>query len=247
MDYSDKVVLVTGASRGIGRAVATAFGKAGAKVAGTATSEAGAEKITQRFKEQGITGRGYVVDVCDDEATTKVLSQIADDLGPIDILVNNAGITKDNILLRMRPEQWSAVIETNLNAVFRVTKTCMRQMLKRRWGRIINISSVVGTMGNAGQANYCASKAGVIGFSKALAQEMAVYGITCNNVSPGFIDTDMTRELTEQQREMILQFVPMKRMGEADDIANAVLFLASNQAGYITGQTLHVNGGMCMV
>lgn len=247
MSFTGKVALVTGASRGIGRAIAMALGSAGAKVIGTATTQEGAEKITAAFQTEGITGAGYALDVSKSEAVQEVLTRCQSEQGPISILVNNAGIHRDNLLLRMREEQWDEVINTNLSAIYRVSKICLKSMVKQRNGRIINITSVVGVMGNPGQANYCAAKAGVIGFTKSLALEVAAHGITVNAVAPGFIETDMTNQLSDEQREWISNKIPMKRSGTADDIANMVTFLASDQAAYITGQTLHINGGMCMV
>ena len=237
MSFNNKVVFITGASRGIGHAIATAFDEQGAIVIGTATTEAGAKNIP---------GHGVVLNVCDAAAVEAAVESIQIQYGAPAILVNNAGVTEDNLMLRMRQEQWDRVIDTNLNAIYRTTKTCLRNMMKARWGRIINITSVVGVTGNPGQANYCAAKAGMIGFTKALAAEMAGVGITANAVAPGFIQTDMTDQLDEKQREAILSQIPAKKMGEAKDIANAVLFLASDAAKYITGQTLHVNGGMFM-
>ncbi len=242
-----KIALVTGASRGIGRAIALELGRQGAVVAGTATTREGAEKISAALNAEHIQGGGYALDVRDSEAVQNVVAKVQTDHGPIAILVNNAGIHRDNLLLRMKDEQWDEVINTNLSAVFRMSKFCLKSMVKQRAGRIINITSVVGVMGNPGQANYCAAKAGVIGFTKALALEMAAYGITVNAVAPGFIETDMTSQLTPEQREWISGKIPMKRSGTVEDIANIVVFLASDQAAYITGQTLHVNGGMCMV
>lgn len=247
MSLSGKVALVSGASRGIGRAIALHLGRAGAVVLGTATTAEGAEKISQALKEAGVQGGGYALDVNDAQAVLAVVAQAQDDHGPVAILVNNAGIHRDNLLLRMKEDQWDEVIDTNLSAIFRLSKICLKSMVKQRSGRIINITSVVGVMGNPGQVNYCAAKAGAIGFTKALALEMAAYGITVNAVAPGFIETDMTNQLTPEQRELIAAKIPMKRSGTVDDIANAVLFLASDQSAYMTGQTLHVNGGMCMV
>ena len=235
MSFKNKVVLITGASRGIGYAIAKAFHDQGAIVIGTATTEAGAKNIP---------GHGVVLNVCDAAAVEKTFEEIQAKFGAPLILVNNAGVTEDNLLLRMKPEQWDRVIDTNLNAIYRTTKMCLRSMMKARWGRIINITSVVGVTGNPGQANYCAAKAGMIGFTKAVAVEMASVGITANAVAPGFIQTDMTNKLDEKQREAILAQIPAKKMGDSMDIANTVLFLASDSAGYITGQTLHVNGGM---
>lgn len=247
MSFKGKVALVTGASRGIGRAIAVALGRQGAIVIGTATSAEGAEKITAALRAADIQGAGYALDVCNSETVQTVVSQAQADYGPVAILVNNAGIHRDNLLLRMKEEQWDEVINTNLSAVFRMSKICLKSMVKQRSGRIINITSVVGVMGNPGQVNYCAAKAGTIGFTKSLALEMAAYGITVNAVAPGFIDTDMTNQLTAEQREWIAGKIPMKRSGTVEDIANTVVFLASDQAAYITGQTLHVNGGMLMV
>jgi 3-oxoacyl-[acyl-carrier protein] reductase len=235
MSFKNKIVFVTGASRGIGHAIATAFHEQGAIVIGTATSEANAKNIP---------GHGIVLDVCDAAAVEKAFESVQAQFGTPDILINNAGVTEDNLMLRMKPEQWSRVIDTNLNAVYRTTKACLRHMMKARWGRIINITSVVGVTGNPGQANYCAAKAGLIGFTKAVAIEMASVGITVNAVAPGFIQTDMTEKLDEKQREAVLSQIPAKKMGSVADIAYTVLFLAADSAAYITGQTLHVNGGM---
>lgn len=242
-----KVALVTGASRGIGRAIAEKLGACGYRIAGTATSPAGADSITAYLNDFGITGKGYTLDVCDDDSVATLFAAVSADFAAPAILVNNAAVTDDNLFLRMKSEQWDRVIDTNLNSVFRMTKACLRTMLKQRFGRVVTITSVVGVAGNPGQANYCAAKAGVIGFSKSLGQEMAAKNITFNTVAPGFIKTDMTDALTEQQQEAILGQIPMKRMGAPDDIAAAVAFLVSDEAGYITGQTLHVNGGMYMV
>jgi 3-oxoacyl-[acyl-carrier protein] reductase len=237
MSFEKKVVFITGASRGIGYAIAKMFHDQGAMVIGTATSESGAKNIS---------GIGMVLDVCDAGAVEKTFESVQAQYGAPAILINNAGVTEDNLMLRMRSEQWDRVMDTNLNAIYRTTKACLRHMMKARWGRIINITSVVGVTGNPGQANYCAAKAGMIGFTKAVAAEMAGVGITVNAVAPGFIQTDMTDKLDEKQREVILSQIPAKQMGVANDIANAVLFLASDNASYITGQTLHVNGGMFM-
>ena len=247
MSEQQKVALVTGASRGIGKAIAQTLGQSGYIVAGTATGEAGAERISHYLQETGVQGKGYVLNVCDDESVAATYTAVTADYAAPSILINNAAITQDNLFLRMKPEQWQSVIDTNLNSVFRMTKACLRAMLKQKWGRVITITSVVGVSGNPGQANYCAAKAAVIGFSKSLGQEMAAKNITFNTVAPGFIQTDMTDALTEQQQDMILGQIPMKRMGAPEDIANTVAFLASDQAAYITGQTLHVNGGMYMV
>jgi len=247
MSLLGKVALVTGASRGIGRAIAIALGREGATVIGTATTTEGAGSITAAFKKADIGGAGYVLDVRNAEAVQALVTQAQEDLGPVTILVNNAGIHRDNLLLRMKQEQWDDVIDTNLSSIFRLSKLCLKSMVKQRSGRIINITSVVGVMGNPGQVNYCAAKAGAIGFTKALALEMAAYGITVNAVAPGFIETDMTSQLSAEQREWISAKIPMKRSGTVEDIANAVVFLASDRSAYITGQTMHVNGGMFMV
>lgn len=241
-----QVALVTGASRGIGRAIALELAKNGAIVAGTATTTEGAEKITEFFKEQNLQGQGFVVNVTEQDAVEAMLQAIKAQYGAPVILVNNAGITRDNLMLRMKDEEWNAVVATNLTAVFHLTKRCLKDMLKARYGRIISISSVVGATGNPGQANYAAAKAGLIGFSKSLAQEIASRDITVNIISPGFIETDMTHALSEEQKMALLSKIPCNRLGQVADIANATLFLASPQAGYITGQTLHVNGGMYM-
>jgi 3-oxoacyl-[acyl-carrier protein] reductase len=237
---------VTGASRGIGQAVALDLGKNGATVIGTATSEGGAEKITAYLKEAGIKGAGFALDVNDKEQVASVLEAIQKQFGEIAILVNNAGITRDNLLMRMKEDEWDAIMETNLKSVFRMSQAVLRAMMKARYGRIISIASVVGTMGNAGQTNYAAAKAGIIGFSKSLAREVGSRNITVNCVAPGFIDTDMTRALSEDQRNGLLAHIPLGRLGQVEDIAAAVTFLASPQAGYVTGTTLHVNGGMYM-
>ncbi|MDP4987137.1 MAG: 3-oxoacyl-ACP reductase FabG [Porticoccaceae bacterium] len=246
MSLNEKVALVTGATRGIGAAIAQALGEAGATVIGTATTEAGAEKISQRFKELNIAGKGMVLDVASIESINTVIDSATCEFGAPTILVNNAGITKDNILMRMKEEEWLDVIETNLTAVFRLAKACVRPMTKARWGRIINISSVVGAMGNAGQSNYSASKAGVGGFARALAKELGSRNITVNTVAPGFIDTDMTKDLPEANKESMLTQIPLGRLGAPEEIASVVSFLASDAAGYITGETIHVNGGMYM-
>lgn len=242
----EKIALVTGASRGIGQGIALALGHENATVIGTATTQEGADRITQSFKDAGIKGAGMMLNVTSKESIEQVMTEIKSHYGAINILVNNAAITQDNIFLRMKDDEWFQVMETNLNSIFRLSKACMRDMLKARWGRIINIGSVVGSTGNPGQANYAAAKAGVIGFSKALALEVGSRDITVNTVSPGFIETDMTKALTDEQREIIFQRIPMQKMGSIEDIASAVVFLASQKAGYITGQTLHVNGGMYM-
>ena len=246
MNLEGKVVLVTGASRGIGRAIAESMGKAGATVIGTATTDKGADAISAYFSASNISGKGMTLNVTDTTSIDEVLKTINSDFGAITVLINNAGITRDNLMLRMKEEEWNDIISTNLTSVYRLSKACLRGMMKARFGRIISISSVVGSTGNAGQANYAAAKAGVIGFSKSLAQEVGSRGITVNVVSPGFIDTDMTKELSEDQRKNLLNNIPLKQLGQPEDIANAVLFLASDMGSYISGETLHVNGGMYM-
>ena len=240
------VALVTGASRGIGCAVALELGRLGAKVAGTATSEAGAQTVVQALSGGSIRGGGYVMDVNDATGTEAIVRRVESELGPIGILVNNAGITRDNLLIRMRDEDWDAVIDTDLKSAYRLSKLVLRSMMKARAGRIINVSSVVGAMGNPGQTNYCAAKAGLFGFTKALAREVGSRGITVNCVAPGFIDTDMTRSLSEEQRTSMLGHIPLARLGSAAEVAACVAFLASPGAAYVTGATLHVNGGMHM-
>ncbi len=246
MSIVDKIALVTGASRGIGAAIADALGRAGAIVIGTATTPEGAERISARFAGLGIKGRGMALNVTDAAAVVRVVQQIEDEFGPPLILVNNAGITRDNLLLRMKEDEWNDVIETNLGAVYRLCKACARGMTKARWGRIINISSVVGAMGNAGQANYAATKAGVAGFGRALAKELGSRNITVNTVAPGFIDTDMTRELPAANRDAMLASIPLGRLGQPEEIAAVVVFLAEDGGAYITGETIQVNGGMYM-
>lgn len=244
MSFSGKVVLITGASRGIGRATAELFAARGATVIGTATSEKGAEAISAYLGEQGT---GLVLNVTDAASLEQLLTTIKARFGDIDILVNNAGITRDNLMMRMKDDEWQDIIDTNLTSVFRLSKAVLRAMMKKRHGRIVSIGSVVGTMGNAGQANYAAAKAGLIGFSKSLGREVASRGITVNVVSPGFIETDMTHALNDEQKAGILSQVPAQRLGDPKEIASAVAFLASEEAAYITGETLHVNGGMYMV
>lgn len=247
LDLNGKLALVTGASRGIGKAIALQLGKQGATVAGTATSEAGAEAISQAFAEAGIKGKGFVVNVADSASIDAVLAAIEKEFAKApDVLVNNAGITRDNLLMRMKDDEWDAIIQTNLASVYRLSKALLRGMMKARWGRIITIGSVVGTMGNGGQTNYAAAKAGVIGFSKSLAREVGSRNITVNVVAPGFIETDMTHALTDDQKAKLGEQIPLARLGQAQDIANAVGFLASDAGAYITGETLHVNGGMNM-
>ncbi|MCU7963279.1 3-oxoacyl-ACP reductase FabG [Shewanella sp. SW32] len=244
LNLTGKVALVTGASRGIGRAIAETLVEAGAVVIGTATSEKGAAAIQEYLGDKGF---GLVLNVTDSESVTHLFASIKEKADDVDILVNNAGITRDNLLMRMKDDEWQDIIDTNLTSLFRLSKPVMRTMMKKRFGRIINIGSVVGTMGNAGQVNYSAAKAGLIGFTKSLAREVASRQITVNAIAPGFIQTDMTDELTEEQQKAIMSQVPMERLGQAQEIANAVLFLASDSAAYITGETLHVNGGMYMV
>ena len=239
-----EIALVTGASRGIGAAIADTLAAQGATVIGTATTEGGAAKIAERLAPHGGTGR--VLDVVDGAAVEALVEAIAKEFGPVSILVNNAGITRDNLLMRMKDEEWNSILDTNLSSVYRTSKAVMRGMMKARKGRIINIASVIGATGNAGQTNYAAAKAGIIAFSKSLAKEIGSRGITVNVVAPGFIDTDMTRELPESAREGLVGQIALGRLGEASDIANAVAFLAGPTAGYITGETLHVNGGMYM-
>lgn len=243
MDFTGKVVLVTGATRGIGKAIAEGFLKLGAKVCGTATSEAGALKISEYLGENG---KGFVLNVASQESIDACLAQVKEAFGDVDVLVNNAGITRDNLLMRMKDEEWDDIIATNLTSVYRLSKAVLRPMMKKRTGRIVSITSVVGLMGNPGQCNYAAAKAGLIGFTKSLAKEVASRGITVNAVAPGFIATDMTGALTDEQKEAIMREVPVGKLGTPEDIANAVLFLASDGAGYITGETISVNGGMYM-
>ncbi len=241
---SGEVALVTGASRGIGKAIAEALAAAGASVIGSATSQGGADGISSALKGKG--GRGIVLNIADDESVQAAIKDIQDQEGSPTILVNNAGITKANLLMRMKEDEWNDVIATNLTGLYRVSKACLRGMMKAKKGRIINIASVIAVMGNAGQSNYAASKAGMIGFSKSLAREIGSRNITVNVVAPGFIDTDMTKVLAEEQRASMLAQVPLGRLGGGSDIANAVLFLASAAGAYVTGETLHVNGGMVM-
>lgn len=245
-NLAGKVALVTGASRGIGRAIALELGRLGAIVIGTATSEAGATNISEGLKTAGIAGEGKLLNVTDATSVEAVVKAITEQYGAPLILVNNAGITKDNLMMRMKDEEWDAVIDTNLKSVYRTSKACLRGMTKARWGRIINVSSIVATMGNMGQANYAASKAGVEGFTRSLAREVGSRNVTVNAVAPGFIATDMTEVLPEAQKEVLVKQVPLGRLGQPEEIAAVVGFLASEPAAYITGETLHVNGGMNM-
>lgn len=242
----NKVVLVTGASRGIGKSIAQELGKCGTVVIGTATSENGACNITKYLQEAGVAGKGLVLDVSSEESIEQCLAQTIEQFGNIGILVNNAGITRDTLLMRMKLEQWEEVYKTNLRSVFLLSKACLRAMMKNKYGRIINISSIIGTTGNPGQTNYASAKAGMYGFTKSLAREVGNRGITVNCVSPGFIRTNMTDQLSEEQKKQVLAAIPMARFGEAKEIAKMVRFLASDDASYVTGQTVHVNGGMHM-
>jgi 3-oxoacyl-[acyl-carrier protein] reductase len=246
MTEESKLALITGASRGIGAAIAESLGASNYRIIGTATTEAGASDISARFAANGIDGCGMCLDVTDSDSLAAVIARINAEYGAVKVLINNAGITRDNIIMRMKEDDWMDVIDTNLNAVFRLTKACVRGMTKQRWGRIITISSVVGSMGNAGQCNYSATKAGVAGFSRALAKELGSRNITVNTVAPGFIDTDMTRELSDDNREAMLAQIPLARLGSVNEIADVVKFLVSDAAAYITGETLHVNGGIYM-
>jgi len=246
MSIEGKVALVTGASRGIGKAIAMALANSGAVVIGTATTEKGAAAITGYLGAAGAKGKGVALNVCDAEAITSVVKAISSEFGAPLILINNAGITRDNLMLRMKADEWDDIIDTNLSAVYRMTKACLRGMTKARWGRVVNIGSVVGAMGNMGQANYCAAKAGVEGFSRSLAKELGSRNITVNTVSPGFIETDMTKELPEAQKEAMLTQIPLSRLGQPEEIAATVKFLTTNNAAYITGATIPVNGGMYM-
>ena len=242
-----KLVLVTGASRGIGKAIALTLGRDGATVIGTATTESGADSISKVFADKKISGKGIKLNVTDNEQIASLVKTVNEDFGSIDILINNAGITRDNILLRMKEDEWEDIIDTNLSSIYKMSKSVLRGMIKNRSGRIISITSVVGAMGNAGQSNYAAAKAGMIGFTKSLAREVGVRGITVNAIAPGFIETDMTDNLPNDQKEALASQIPMGRLGTADEVANAVLFLAGDGGSYITGQTLHVNGGMYTV
>lgn len=241
-----QIVLVTGASRGIGKAIADKLGGAGATVVGTATSDKGAQAITQRFADAGIKGIGMTFNVNDEGASETLMASITEQFGPVSVLVNNAGITRDNLIMRMKEDDWDAVIDTNLSSIFRLCKLAIKPMVKARGGRIINIASVVGQTGNAGQSNYAAAKAGMIGFGKSLARELGARGITVNTIAPGFIESDMTDALSDDQKKSITGGIALGRLGKPDDIAEACLFLASERAAYITGHTLSVNGGMYM-
>jgi 3-oxoacyl-[acyl-carrier protein] reductase len=243
----DKITLITGASRGIGAAIALELGKQGALVYGTSTTENGASDITKTFKAENIKGEGLTLNVNDNNSIKSVIDTIQNQTGVIEILINNAGITKDTLLMRMQEKDWDDVIETNLKSVYKLSQVAIKGMMKKRYGRIINISSIVGHRGNAGQTNYAATKAGISGFTKSLAQEVGKRGITVNCVAPGFIDTDMTKALNEDQRESLLAHIPLSRLGHPTDIAHTVGFLASDNASYITGETIHVNGGMLMI
>jgi 3-oxoacyl-[acyl-carrier protein] reductase len=246
MSFDEKIVLVTGATRGIGRAIALRLGSEGATIVGTATSEAGAKSITEYLREANIAGSGMVLNVTDPDSIEAVVTETESTYGAPSILVNNAGITRDNLLIRMKDDDWDDIISTNLTPIYKLSKRCLRAMTKARSGRIITITSVVGVMGNAGQTNYAAAKAGVIGFSKSLAREVGARGITVNAVAPGFIDTDMTSSLADEHKTVLLSQVPIKRLGTPEEIAGAVSYLASDDAAYITGETIHVNGGMYM-
>ncbi|QSP93489.1 3-oxoacyl-ACP reductase FabG [Marinobacter salinisoli] len=246
MTLEGKTALVTGGTRGIGKAIVHALASQGAEVIGTATSEEGAQNISKALRDAGLKGYGIVMDVADPASIDAGLKEVAERSGAPVILVNNAGITRDNLLMRLKDDDWTSVLDTNLSSVYRTSKAVLRGMAKARWGRIINISSVVAGMGNPGQGNYCAAKAGVEGFTRSLAKEMSNRGITANCVAPGFIDTDMTKKLDDKQREAMLEIIPAGRLGEPDEVAAVVAFLASNAAGYVSGETIHVNGGMYM-
>ncbi len=243
---NEKIAIVTGASRGIGQAIAYELGKMGAVVIGTATSESGADAISSFFGQHDIKGAGMKLDVSSQESVDEVVKAVADQYGTPTILINNAGITRDNLLMRMKEDEWQSIMDTNLTSVFRMSKAVLRGMMKAKFGRIINIASVVGATGNPGQTNYSAAKAGMVGFTKSMAREVGSRGITVNAVAPGFIDTDMTRELPEEQRNALLASIPLGRLGKPAEIAAAVVFLATDAGGYITGETIHVNGGMHM-
>jgi len=247
MSLEGKIALVTGASRGIGQAIALTLGNAGATVIGTATSDKGADAISNTLKENNIAGQGLTLNVTNNAQITEVMAAIADNYGAVDILINNAGITRDNLLMRMKEDEWDEIMNTNLASVYKMSKAVLRGMMKKKAGRIISITSVVGAMGNAGQTNYSAAKAGIMGFTKSLAREVGNRGITVNAVAPGFIQTDMTDALPDEQKAALASQIPMGRLGSADEIANTVLFLAGEGGSYVTAQTLHVNGGMYTV
>ena len=239
-----KIVLVTGASRGIGQAIALTLGGAGATVIGTATSDVGADKISKIFSNNNINGKGMTLNVTDNNQISELINNVSEDYGLVDVLINNAGITRDNILMRMKEDEWSEIMDTNLASVYRMSKAVLRGMMKKKAGRIISITSVVGAMGNSGQTNYAAAKAGIMGFTKSLAKEVGSRGITVNSVAPGFIQTDMTEALPDEQKVVLASQIPMGRLGSVDEVAQVVLFLASEGGAYITAQTIHVNGGM---
>jgi len=246
LDLQGQIALVTGASRGIGRSIALSMGRQGASIVGTSTSELGARGVTAALRGAGIEGRGVVLDVTHGERVLNVVNLIEENFGTISILVNNAGITKDNLLLRMKDEEWDDILETNLSSVFRVTKACLRGMVRARRGRVITVTSIVGATGNPGQTNYAAAKAGLVGFTKSLASEVASRGITVNGIAPGFIETDMTSSLEQSRRDALVTAIPLGRLGVGEDVAAAAVFLASREASYITGQVIHVNGGLYM-
>jgi 3-oxoacyl-[acyl-carrier protein] reductase len=246
-DLSGKVALITGASRGIGQAISLILGKNGATVIGTATSDSGADAISKTFQENSIVGKGFALNVTENDQIENLMKSISDEYGSVDILVNNAGITRDNLLMRMKDDEWNDIMNTNLASVYKMSKAVLRGMMKKKNGRIISIASVVGAMGNAGQTNYSAAKAGIMGFTKSLAREVGPRGITVNAIAPGFIKTDMTDALPEEQKEFLANQIPLGRLGTVDEIAESVLFLAGNSGAYITAQTLHVNGGMYTV
>jgi len=246
-DLSGKVALITGASRGIGQAISLILGKNGATVIGTATSESGADAISKTFKENSIIGKGFALNVTENDQIENLMKSISDEFGSVDILINNAGITRDNLLMRMKDDEWNDIMNTNLASVYKMSKAVLRGMMKKKSGRIISIASVVGAMGNAGQTNYSAAKAGIMGFTKSLAREVGPRGITVNAIAPGFIKTDMTDALAEEQKEFLASQIPLGRLGTVEEIAESVLFLAGESGAYITAQTLHVNGGMYTV
>jgi len=247
VDLSGKVALITGASRGIGQAISLVLGKNGATVIGTATRESGADKISKTFEENSIIGKGFALNVTENDQIENLMKSISDEFGSVDILVNNAGITRDNLLMRMKDDEWNDIMNTNLASVYKMSKAVLRGMMKKKSGRIISIASVVGAMGNAGQTNYSAAKAGIMGFTKSLAREVGPRGITVNAIAPGFIKTDMTDALPEEQKEFLANQIPLGRLGTVEEIAESVLFLAGESGSYITAQTLHVNGGMYTV